>query len=422
VRRLAALRSPRARADVELASEGACARIDLVEQQASGRATLLAVSDALRPPATLLDALAFWLTVARRAGLDVEGAAVLHLDPDFARGDTAPEPRALLRRATVTREVEFLARDVPARLAAQREVLARADEPAIEPSPHCRRPETCPFLERCTRHKPEDWIGFLPGLRQPLFDALREAGVERTGEIPDGTELTPAQQNARAACRRGGAFAAPELARRLEGFGPPADFLDFEAILPEVPLFPGTRPLEVVPFQWSAQLARDDGGVEPAGFLAEAGGDPRRAFAETLLAALGPRRLPICVYSAFESDALEALGRTYPDLQAELERVRGRLRDLLPVVRRSVYHPAFRGSFSLKRVAPLLAPGFGWDDLDGIADGGAAAGAWLEMALGEADAARSAELRAGLVAYCARDSLALVHLLAALRALAEPRP
>jgi len=397
------------------------ARPDLLETRRSGRLGIVALSEALRPTGPVLDRLAFELAIARAAGLDVESAAVLHLDPEFVRGVGPPDARALFARATVTREVAFLARDVPARLAAQREVLARATEPAVEPSPHCRRPEPCPFLARCTGAKPDDWIGFLPGLRQPEADALREAGVERIGAIPDARPLTAAQANAREACRRGAAFAAPDLTRRLDGFGPPADALDFEAILPEVPIFPGTRPLEVVPFQWAAHLARADGDVEPAGFLAEASGDPRRAFAETLLATFAPRALPIAVYSDFESEALVALGRAFPDLAPGLERVRARLRDLLPVVRRSVYHPAFRGSFGLKRVAPVLAPDFDFEGLPGIADGGAASRAWLELLLGEADAARTAQVRAELVAYCARDSLALVHLLAALRALTPSR-
>jgi predicted RecB family nuclease len=384
----------------------------------SGRRTLVALANALRPNESALDDLAFAWSVARRAGLALDGAQLLHWNADFARGPGAPEPRALLQRSTVTREVEFLARDVPKRVAEQRAVLARADEPAIEPSPHCRRPEPCPFLARCTGAKPDDWIGFLPGLRQAESDAFFERGVTRIGDVPADTGLPPGAWNARAAAQRGRAFGAPDLARRLAEFGPPADALDFEAILPEVPLYAGTRPLEVVPFQWSAQLATDAGGVEAAGFLAEPCGDPRRAFAESLLAAFAGRERPIAVYSDFEADTLTALGGAYPDLEPELARLRGRLRDLLPVVRRSVYHPAFRGSFGLKRVAPVLCPGFGFDDLDEIADGGAASRAWLQMALGEVDAARGARLRAALVAYCARDSLALVHLLVALRALA----
>jgi hypothetical protein len=83
-----------------------------------------------------------------------------------------------------------------------------------------------------------------------------------------------------------------------------------------------------------------------------------------------------------------------------------------------VYHPAFLGSFSLKRVAPVLCPGFTFSDLPGIADGGAASRAWLALARSELEPERAAEVLAELGEYCARDSNALVRLLPALRALA----
>jgi len=113
-----------------------------------------------------------------------------------------------------------------------------------------------------------------------------------------------------------------------------------------------------------------------------------------------------------------ALGRAFPDRVAELERVRARLRDLLPLMRRAVYHPDFRGSYSLKRVAPALCAGFSFADLPGIADGGAASRAWLALARGELTRERAAAVLEELHAYCAHDSLALARLLPELRALA----
>ncbi|MGH9885834.1 MAG: DUF2779 domain-containing protein, partial [bacterium] len=129
------------------------------------------------------------------------------------------------------------------------------------------------------------------------------------------------------------------------------------------------------------------------------------------------RDLPIAVYSDFESEVLSALARTFADLSSALERLRARLRDLLPVVRRGVYHPQFLGSFSLKRVAPALCAGFTFSDLPGVADGGAASRAWLALARGELSEARAREVLAELRAYCARDSLALARLLPELRSL-----
>ncbi len=403
--------------DAVFSADGASARVDFVERLGARHFGLRAVRAALRPSEAAFDDLAFEYYVARASGIEIASVELVLLDGEFVRGALEPEPRALLRRSDVTREVEYLAGDLEARLREQREALALSEAPAIEPSPHCRRPDTCEFLAHCTADKRPDWIGFLPGLRASPFKQLRSDGLESMAELPERLLRTPAQRNARASLARGAVYAASDLARTLEGFGPPADSLDFEAILPEVPVFPGTRPFGVVPFQWSAHLWQDAGGLSHAEFLADGSGDPRRAFAESLIAELASRKLPILVYSGFESEVLGALGRVFVDLADELERLRARLRDLLPVLRRAVYHPEFLGSFALKRVAPVLCPGFTFSDLRGIADGGAASRAWLALARGELPRERAAVVLAELRHYCARDSLALARLLPALRAL-----
>lgn len=75
-----------------------------------------------------------------------------------------------------------------------------------------------------------------------------------------------------------------------------------------------------------------------------------------------------------------------------------------------MYHPEFRGSFSLKSVLPALVPDLGYDDLE-IADGLTAALALETMLLrpDELDGDH-ARLRAALLAYCKRDTEALVRL------------
>jgi hypothetical protein len=67
-------------------------------------------------------------------------------------------------------------------------------------------------------------------------------------------------------------------------------------------------------------------------------------------------------------------------------------------------------SNSIKNVAPALAPGFGYDDLDGIADGGTAAAIFAQLAAGYiTDKSEVTRLRAAFLAYCHRDTLAMVE-------------
>jgi hypothetical protein len=74
------------------------------------------------------------------------------------------------------------------------------------------------------------------------------------------------------------------------------------------------------------------------------------------------------------------------------------------------------GSFSIKRVAPVLMPAVGYDDLEGVADGTAAATALARLARGMVESAdEQAALRRALLKYCKRDTLALVEVHAELR-------
>jgi hypothetical protein len=338
--------------------------------------------------------------------------------PDAARARAAGpvEWRGFFRRVDVTRDAELLAGDAPADLARLAPLLSDPRAPDVEPSPHCFRPVRCPYREACERPFPLDWIGHLPRLRPERAYELRERGIRRIRELPDDVALGPEQRAARRAARGAGTWVSAELPALLAGFGPPAAFLDFEAIAPVVPLLAGMRPFEVLPVQWSLRALDRSGRVGLAAFLAELPGDPRPALADALLEAAGPSELPLVVYSAFESEVLADLARALPERADGLMRLRASLRDLQPVVRAHAYRLEQRGAYALKRVLPAFAPGFGWSDL-AIRSGGAAADTWLALARGELAADAVDRALRDLAAYCARDTEALEVLLSALRAL-----
>ena len=122
----------------------------------------------------------------------------------------------------------------------------------------------------------------------------------------------------REALRSGRPQIGPGLGDALRAAGPPAHYLDFETTNPAIPLYPGTRPYEVIPFQWSLHSDDGSGGLRHRELLADGAADPRREFAETLVAALGGDDAPVLVYSAFESTRLGELADRFPDLAPAL--------------------------------------------------------------------------------------------------------
>ena len=179
--------------------------------------------------------------------------------------------------------------------------------------------------------------------------------------------------------------------------------------MPPVPLYEGTWPYQTIPFQWSLHRLGADGTLQHREFLADGAGDPRRAFAETLITALAADDAPIVVYSSYEKTRLNDLAVEFPNLRQPLTAIIDRLADLLPVVRSVIYFPAFGFTNSIKSVAPALCPDVTYDDLVHIADGETAAATFLQIASGEITRPEDIDrLRAALLVYCQRDTLALV--------------
>jgi len=140
-------------------------------------------------------------------------------------------------------------------------------------------------------------------------------------------------------------------------------------------------------------------------FLADGDDNPRRRFAETLIEALAAFDAPILVYSFYEQTRLKELAGKYPDLSAALTALIARLVDLLPIVGGAVYFPEFRFSNLIKSVAPALCPGFRYDGLEGVAAGGAASAAFLQLASGYLTSLEDVDpLRSALREYCPRDN------------------
>jgi hypothetical protein len=309
--------------------------------------------------------------------------------------------------------------DLPNHLPAMRDCLAAPDLPYAEPGGQCGTPYECGFYDRCTADKPNDWITKLPRLSQSQGGALKALGIEAISAIPAAFPLQWKQSIIRDATATGQPYVSPDLVHLLRGYGPPACYLDFEAMMPPIPLYEGTRPYQTIPFQWSLHAETGDGVLHHREFLANGDRDPRREFAETLIEALDAFDGPIIVYSAYEKTRLNELSRAFPDLSASLNAIIARLADLLPIVRGAVYLPEFWFSNSIKSVAPALCPGFGYDDLAGVADGLAAAAAFLQLALGALSGPHEAEeLRGALLAYCHRDTMAMVEVHRALVRLA----
>ena len=266
--------------------------------------------------------------------------------------------------------------EVPDWVAQCRAALAGAC-PSREVGPHCHDPFGCPFLDYCTPPQPDYPVTLLPYGGGVAAELIAE-GILDVRDIPEGRLSNSRHERIRAITVRGEAEVHPELVALLNSQPFPRAYLDFETVQFAVPIWAGTRPYEQLPFQWSCHIERADGQVDHREFSARAATTPC-APSPSPCCAPSATEGPVLIYSAFERTILRGLQRRFPDLADALGAIIDRLVDLLPPMRRGYYHPDQHGSWSIKAVAPLIAPDVRYEDLDEVQEGGAAQTAYLEL-------------------------------------------
>ncbi len=395
--------------------DGVRIRIDILARSSDGSWDLIEVKSSASTKDEHIPDAAVQFMVAEKTGLTVNEIGLAHMNRDYVYPGGDYEVDQLLAVDDITDAARAYAESVPAELDEMRRALAEDEPPDIAVGPHCNTPYECQFYAHCRSREPDWSIEELPGLSSAKREDLRTRGIRSIVDIPGDTRLTPTQERARQSVIADRPQASPSLIGELEKIVAPAHFIDFETLGPALPVYPGTRPYNTVPFQWSDHVLHQDGSISHAEFLPEGSDDPRAEFAETLIAQL-EGAATIVVYSGYEMACLRALTEALVDWRSALGRVMSLpWVDLLRVVRGHYYHRDFHGSFSIKSVLPALAPEFGYEDL-AIQDGQLASVAFLESISPDTKPERRAQLRSDLLAYCKRDTEAMLRVVEAMRA------
>ncbi|HET7754286.1 MAG TPA: DUF2779 domain-containing protein [Anaeromyxobacteraceae bacterium] len=386
--------------------------VDVLDRRVGGHC-IVEVKSTLDVKEQFIPDVAIQLHVARRSGLDVRRAEVMHLN----RACRFPDLSNLFVREDVTAAAEEFLPEIPGHLRRMKDALD-GDLPPAVPGPQCSSPYECPFVGRCYPAVSEDHVSRLYKARSAV-ESLLARGVESIHDVPDDAELPVIAARQVRAVKSGEVVVGPGLAAALTRLAPPIAFLDFETINPAVPVWNGCSPYAQVPVQLSCHLAGPGGVIRHFQHLADGPGDPRPAMADAVVESCTGARTVVAYNASFERRCIEHLAERVPSRRGALLEVASRLVDLLPIVRENVYHPKFGGSFSMKAVAPALVDDLSYTEL-AIGDGGTASAALESLLLADdrlADGDRE-RLRSQLLEYCGQDTLAMVEVVERLRQLA----
>lgn len=391
-------------------------KVDVLQRRLDGCWKLIEVKSTTNLKDHHLEDVAIQYRVVSRSGLEVASASLAHVNRNYVYLGSEIDPRGFFRIRNVTRRVEGLQHKLTLQLRSEFRILAQPTPPDIRIGAHCTAPVTCEFCDHCNPPRPHDHIGFLPRLHASTMEELDAMGVESIMDIPDDFELTEIQRRAAACVKSGNPWYSPEVRDVLRGLAYPLYFADFETLNRAIPPFVGMRPYDHLPFQWSVHVQRQPS-AEPEHyeFLATDASDSRGEFISSLCTTLGESG-SIVVYSSFESQRLRELSSWFPEFADRINAVQDRLFDLLPIVRKHVYHPAFGGSYSLKSVLPALVSEMTYEGME-VADGQAAGLAWESLLQGGLDQGEYAKIRKALLDYCGQDTLGMIRLIGELRSI-----
>jgi len=382
-------------------------RPDILERLPGGRWRMLEVKSSTEVKDIHRYDVAIQKYVLDGCGLAVDAVCLVHINNQYVYDGDDFKIDEFLTIENMDEAAAALDEEVIRFLVQQREVLQHREPPDIEPGRHCFDPYGCEWWEECRATKPEFWVFNIPRIRADVLSELERRGIEEISEVPHGL-LNEKQRQVAECVRSGEIYVGPDLNAALDSVEYPIHYLDFETFMPAIPRYKGTRPYQTFPVQWSAHVLHEDGRLEHYEWLCDGDHDPRLECAETLIAVLGTSG-SIVTYSSYEDTQLKGLVQFLPDLAEELQAIRERLWDLLPVIRNNIYDREFRGSFSLKAVVPVLVPDMSYDDLD-VQEGAAAQVAYTDMIEVGTSPERKAELRRQLLEYCKQDTLAMVKL------------
>ena len=380
----------RARADILVAADDGYRLIEVKSK-----------TDKTKDVESLYKDAAYTAMVLGFAGINVTEIAVFVLASNFRQGQP---PESLIVQWDVFDEANAFVAEWASRK--DEFLIGLSSVPAPEMQEACRN---CIYFQNgCIGEGQDDHVLTVPNLRGKKLGLLASAGIEVIQDIPTEAELTGRQQIVVDAVQSGVPHLDADLVSSLQNLQWPLHFLDFETVSTAVPLYPDLAPWGQCVSQYSLHRMALGGGCSHAEFLANAETDCRRVLIVNLLDELGVEG-DILVYSPFERVVLQALAKRYPDLAEPIDACVKRLVDLCAVIRNSYYHPAFRGSYSIKKVLPAMLPDFSYEHLS-VGNGDVAITRFARMARKEIPPADIQQNRRDLLAYCKQDTWAMVLL------------
>ena len=314
--------------------------------------------------------------VLEYCGVRITGTYIVSINDDYVY-DGKLDLERLFQITDVSEFVRNEIGEVEKNLLQEDTLLESENEPERELGLYCKDPYGCPYWEYCAKELPT--LSVFDLYRMTLKKKLEyyREGISDYKQLKACGKLKNEKQlrQIEFALEDKGTYVNIDGIREfLSTLSYPLYFLDFETMQPVIPLFPGTKPYQQIPFQYSLHYIKSAGGpLLHKEFLAESGENPLQAIAEALCRDI-PMNVCVTAYNkSFECSRIKELAGMFPDLSEHLLNIKENIKDLLdPFQAGHYYNRAMGGSFSIKSVLPAIFPDdpeLNYHNLEGVHNG-----------------------------------------------------
>ena len=391
-------------------------RVDILKNDSDG-VEIYEVKSSTKVKDIYLDDVSYQYFVLSNIGLTVKKACIVYINNEYIRGKELD-----LAQLFNINDITSIAREK------QDEVRNKIDfindfmeehdadnEPLMELDNHCFNPYSCSFWDYCIEDLPKPNVFDISGMQTRTklkkykegtvsFDDLKNEKINKKYLEQIDFELNDREPK----------IEKEEIKKFIESLKYPLYFIDYESCRYAIPEYEGTKPYQQIPFQYSLHIIQKEGDpIEHKEFLAEIDDENLiRTFAENMIKDM-PEDGSVIVYNkGFESSRNKEIGKLYPDLKDDMERINGNIVDLMvPFRQRNYYTKEMEGSYSIKKVLPALFPNdpqLNYANLPLIHNGGEASEAFSSLKGKTPEEQKT--IREGLLEYCKLDTLAMVKI------------
>ncbi len=353
--------------------------VDLMHKQ-NGRWSLYEVKSTNSVKPQHIKDVAVQYYVVQGSGLELEDAYLMHFDREYVKRG-AIVPTQLFKAESLLEQVLAVQSTIAVNIELFQNMLL-GDEPEVLMGIQCKKPYECDFCEYCS---------CLPCNQKENAEAI---------ELSTEHQVQPSK-----------------IQDFVQGLEYPICHLDFETIMPAVPMFDESRPYQQIPFQYSLHTQQHpDSEIIHSDYLAESNPDidPRLDLITQMIAETAEAKTVLVYNLRFERDRIQEMMRDFPLYAATLQTIIDRMKDLMhPFQKKHYTTEALGRKYSIKLVLPMLCPDVSYNELE-INNGMDASSKFLNLYYCP-DETLIAETRHHLLKYCHLDTLAMVKILEVLQ-------